>query len=127
MKPNYEKIFKSGNFGKVDFGNGDEDFFVVVNNILVYKNHGYDFITSYKNEYLTTCTGSKIIIVVENQINSYENLEKFLNGTLAIYGNPVVWKRNEEITKEKKSTRATLTLTEIKEKLGVDELTIICE
>jgi hypothetical protein len=129
MELNYKEIFKNGNFGKVAFYEGEEDFFVVVNDTIVYKNHGYDCINDYKNEYLTTYTGSRIMVVTNNDIiHSYETLEHFLNGKICFYNNPIIWKRqNIEDKKETKSTRATLTLSQIKEKLGVDELTIICE
>ena len=128
MKVDYEKIFANGNFGKVVFGNKDEDFFVVVNDKIVYQNHGFDFIEEYRNDFLTTYTGSKIMVVVNNSICSYEHLISFLSGICKPFENPIVWERqNIEDRKEKKSTRATLTLFEIKEKLGVDELTIVCE
>lgn len=128
MELNYKEIFKNGNFGKVAFPDGEEDFFVVVNDIIVYKNHGYDCTNDYKNEYLTTYTGSRIMVVTNNDIHSYETLEHFLNGKICFYNNPIIWKRqNTQNIKEEKAIRATLTLSEIKEKLGVDELTIICE
>ena len=128
MELNYEKIFQNGNFGQVLFEDDGEDLFVVVNDKIIYKNHGFDFVESYKNESLTSFTGSKIMVVANERVSSYKNFEKILNGLYKPFENPIIWKRQTiQNTKEEKSTKATLTLSEIKEKLGVNELTIICE
>ena len=121
MKLNYEEIFKNGNLGCVQIdGETELQYFVVVNDKLILEKGGYYFIGSFANDELI-CShnySAKIMYVCTDKFFSFNGIKTFSKNS-----DDYVWKREDP----KKSTRATLTLSEIKEKLGVDELTIIYE
>lgn len=125
MFVDYEKIFENGNFGIAYFKDEKEiSPFVVVNDKIVYNTGEYDFVSSFKN---VTLENHFTQILFVNKSCSFKDIEKQYNNDkfspFPIYRNG---KRIKTID-EKKSTKAALTISQIKDKLNINELTIICE
>ena len=125
LKNDYEKIFKNGNFGIAYLIEKEKEVpFVVCNNTLVYEDGEYDFIDSFKNIKFSNDFTEILYVTVAD---SFKHIKKLYDNRDNEWIPPLYKKGMNKSTEEKKATRAILTLSQIKEKLGVDELTIICE